>query len=323
MITVLTRFTLFLIAIVLATISISLNAQAQTASAGPNESAGTAVRPELHLSDLLAQAARNRRRTPSDGSSNTSATQKDSFFDTAQASGPSLPVTGVGTLGRLTRWSGFTNSNSAIGDSTVYEDKNGRVGIGTDSPTSRLSVAGVIESLSGGIKFPDGTVQSTSSTGALFTVQHDSTLMGDGTAVSPLGVSSPLAIRDLDNPARQPFQARVTCSATIDGCSEFIPNPPAGKRLVIEYVTMQGEIPPGQVATFQIDTTAGGEFAVHDLGLSLPAVAFGFVGRVVIAQRVRLYADPGVPIHAAASRNGSGSTVHFSFSISGYLVDLP
>ena len=93
--------------------------------------------------------------------------------------------------------------------------------------------------------------------------------------------------------------------------------------LVIEYMTMQGEIPPGQVATFQIDTTAGGEFAVHDLGLSLPAVAFGFVGRVVIAQQVRLYADPGVPIHASAARNGSGSTVHFSFSISGYLVDLP
>ena len=323
MTTFLARFTLFAIATLVASISISLNAQAQTSSAGPNEPGVTAVRPQIHLSDLLAQAARNGRRNASIGSGHTSTTQKDSFFNITESSGPNLPVTGSGTIGRLTKWAGFTSSNSAIGDSIVYEDKNGRVGVGTDSPTSRLSVAGLIESLSGGIKFPDGTVQSTSSTGALLTVAHDSTLMGDGTPVSPLGLSSPLAIRDLDNPARQPFQARVSCSTTIDGCSEFIPSPPAGKRLVIEYVSMQGEIPAGQVATFQIDATAGGQFAVHDLGLSQPAVAFGFVGRVVVAQQVRLYADPGLPIHASAARNGSGNLIHFSFSVSGYLVDLP
>jgi len=35
------------------------------------------------------------------------------------------------------------------------------VGIGTASPGQKLSVAGVIESTTGGIKFPDGTVQTT------------------------------------------------------------------------------------------------------------------------------------------------------------------
>jgi hypothetical protein len=38
---------------------------------------------------------------------------------------------------------------------------NGKVGIGTDNPSQKLSVAGIIESTSGGIKFPDGTVQTT------------------------------------------------------------------------------------------------------------------------------------------------------------------
>ena len=41
----------------------------------------------------------------------------------------------------------------------------GNVGIGATSATSKLAVAGVIESTSGGIKFPDGTTQTTAATG--------------------------------------------------------------------------------------------------------------------------------------------------------------
>jgi hypothetical protein len=41
----------------------------------------------------------------------------------------------------------------------------GKVGIGTTSPTEKLQVAGIIHSTTGGVKFPDGTVQTTAATG--------------------------------------------------------------------------------------------------------------------------------------------------------------
>ncbi len=44
--------------------------------------------------------------------------------------------------------------------------QNGNVGIGTVSPSQKLSVNGIIQSMSGGIKFPDGTVQTTAAAGA-------------------------------------------------------------------------------------------------------------------------------------------------------------
>lgn len=49
---------------------------------------------------------------------------------------------------------------------SVVIDTSGKVGIGTASPGQKLSVAGTIESTSGGIKFPDGTLQTTAGVGA-------------------------------------------------------------------------------------------------------------------------------------------------------------
>ena len=64
-----------------------------------------------------------------------------------------------------------TNTSGFLGFAT-YSDagfptarmailRSGNVGIGTTTPGSRLTVTGVIESTSGGVKFPDGTTQTT------------------------------------------------------------------------------------------------------------------------------------------------------------------
>lgn len=68
----------------------------------------------------------------------------------------------------------FSNPGSCIPGSTTptlgmlyplsndwYIDGFGSVGLGTTSPTARLDVDGLIRSRSGGIEFPDGTVQTT------------------------------------------------------------------------------------------------------------------------------------------------------------------
>jgi len=63
---------------------------------------------------------------------------------------------------------------------------SGNVGIGTDNPTSKLTVNGVIESTNGGFKFPDGTVQVTAAApggGAgviyYFSTEHEMTFVND------------------------------------------------------------------------------------------------------------------------------------------------
>jgi hypothetical protein len=104
-------------------------------------------------------------------------------------------VTGSGTPGRLSRWTGVDGSNTfTLGNSIVFEDKFGKVGIGTTTPTSLLTVRGMIETTLGGYKFPDGTIQTTAAVGGLQFVFTDSTLRGDGTSSFPLGVNIPLTL---------------------------------------------------------------------------------------------------------------------------------
>ena len=127
----------------------------------------------------------------------TTAKTKDAGFSSAavkpMAAGSNLPVVGTGTIGRLTKWTGFA-SNSVIGDSTIFEDKFGKVGVGTDTPTSKLTVAGMIETTLGGYKFPDGTSQTTAGIAPDMVVKSvnllkgDLTLLGDSTiSISPSG----------------------------------------------------------------------------------------------------------------------------------------
>jgi hypothetical protein len=58
------------------------------------------------------------------------------------------------------------NNNDGNSYPLIINPLGGNVGIGTPTPGQKLSVAGTIESTSGGIKFPDGTTQTTAASGA-------------------------------------------------------------------------------------------------------------------------------------------------------------
>jgi trimeric autotransporter adhesin len=142
-------------------------------------------------------------------------------------------VTGSGTTGQLSKWLGVDGASThTLGDSIIFEDKFGKVGIGTRTPLSKLTIVGMVETTLGGYKFPDGTVQTTAgvapnqvvkslnglmgnltlqaganititpssntltitASGLLSGVSHDATLTGNGTSASPLGLQLPLSL---------------------------------------------------------------------------------------------------------------------------------
>ncbi|SRR6266545_3159118 len=144
--------------------------------------------------------------------------------------------------------------------------------------------------------------------------------------------ASPVPVRDVDNPARQPFQAEVV-GGFADGASTTgditITTVPAGKLLVIEHVSVFGAMLP-------LQRLVSGTL-LHEVGLNLAhdhltidpqgSNADGsrdyFVANYV---SVQLYAYPLTNVTGIAERYGQDLTVNLgsvTYTISGYLVDCP
>jgi len=82
------------------------------------------------------------------------------------AGSPIAVRTQFGTDGTGWQYRIAKNQNGAVTDLMTIKD-NGDVGIGTVSPSQKLTVAGTIQSTSGGFMFPDGTIQTSASTAAV------------------------------------------------------------------------------------------------------------------------------------------------------------
>jgi hypothetical protein len=133
-------------------------------------------------------------------------------------------------------------------------------------------------------------------------------------------------VSDADNPARQPFQALGAGEFTQPVFVITLTTIPAGKRLIIEHVSVVGEMLAGKkiIGTsigVALQNVNNGTHVYHPLTISAQGSSVFGEDLYTASGQVRLYGDPGTEVYGiAVSDNAVGS--HVSFSISGYLVDV-
>ena len=131
-------------------------------------------------------------------------------------------------------------------------------------------------------------------------------------------VTNPGHVSDINKPVHTPFSKRFDISfSSGSGSGSF--TVPAGKLLVITYVSSDVGTAPGGTALFDLATVyAGAEVESH-----LPLLNNGvLLGQQVYSssERTTIYADPGSTVTVAflSSSTGSGGAI---VGIYGYLVD--
>lgn len=156
--------------------------------------------------------------------------------------------------------------------------------------------------------------------------------------VSNAGVSyAQTDVRDIDNAARQPFQAelRRLKVRTVGELQSFqVAEVPFGKRLVIEHVsfrvrsleaTAAGSAQPRFATSASLVTKANGVPAEHELIVNRADV--GSASFNVVSQPLRVYADPGSLVFVQVDgrfKANAGSPLEIThLTVSGHLVDVP
>ena len=139
--------------------------------------------------------------------------------------------------------------------------------------------------------------------------------------------ASPVPVRDVDNPARQPFEAQGM-GGFADGASTTgditITTVPAGKVLVIEHVSVFGAMLPGQK---MVRARVMYRFSVfgHSVVISAQGSnADGSSDYFVASEPVRFYAGSGLVFWEVERNSVAGTNVAgIDINCDGYFVDCP
>jgi len=133
--------------------------------------------------------------------------------------------------------------------------------------------------------------------------------------------ASSVLVQGVQNLVGAPFQASGACSMTaVVGACEVNFTVPANKLLVVETVSMDINVQPGQKADALMVVERGGKparvFMLPQLQLS--ANRFDFF---TVLKTVRVYADPGTTVSIIGQRSSGVGTAGTEAATSGYLVD--
>ena len=130
---------------------------------------------------------------------------------------------------------------------------------------------------------------------------------------------APVPSRDVDNPARQPFQRSMSFPSSF--------TVPGGKRLVIEVFSARVSFPePCRLSDLYLITVTEGQsaFFYHSPTTIEPVLR---PRAVVVNQQTRIYADPGTSVTVNAERacypGGTFDDYTGTVTVAGYLVDVP
>ncbi len=112
-------------------------------------------------------------------------------------------------------WADSTNADFTSTSANQFLIRaNGNVGINTNAPSSPLTVNGIIQSTTGGIKFPDNSVQTTATTSG-GTVTSVGT--GAGLTGGPITTSGTISIADNGVTTSKIADSAVTSAKILDG----------------------------------------------------------------------------------------------------------
>jgi hypothetical protein len=135
--------------------------------------------------------------------------------------------------------------------------------------------------------------------------------------------SSPAIVRNVDRPTAQPFRTTLFSTFNAGFAASTSAGPfvvPGGKRLVIEFVTVNITLPAQQQAQFaRLDTT--GSFNQY---LSLTPAGNDATGKPVFigTHRIFVILEPGTSMDAFGVRNSGTDFGVLIMTLSGYLVDI-
>jgi hypothetical protein len=130
-----------------------------------------------------------------------------------------------------------------------------------------------------------------------------------------------------DNTVQQPFQAQLTCifPSAIERCVTTVAVP-SDKRLVIEYISVQGSLPPGDKMhpTVVLSNLKNSDQVASFIGVT-PAGLFGSNSDVFTgSQLVKQYADEKTLVVAHCFRFPASSSEGTCFvTVTGHFVSTP